>query len=269
MTTLALRLDSAAYETWTMLGRSLRRVRNAPGLLLLTVMMPVCMLLFFGYVFGSAVTLPGGGTYRTYIVPGLLVSIAAGGIMTGMFSAAQDAGRGVTDRFRGMPVSRAAVPFGQALSEVALAGVALAPLALCGVAVGWRIRGGTGSALGALGLLLLFRLAAAWVGQYLGLLVGSEDAAGQLGSATFMLPMISNVYVPTTGMPGWLRTVAEWNPISAVATACRNLTGNTLPVRPGAAWPIAHPVAGALLWSLLLIAVFMPLAVRRYARGGR
>ncbi|GAA1887697.1 ABC transporter permease [Streptantibioticus ferralitis] len=140
------------------------------------------------------------------------------------------------------------------------------PLVLVGLAVGWRIRGGAASALGALGLLLLFRLVAGWIGQYLGLLVGSEEAAGQLSSVVFAVTLISNTYVPTGSMPGWLRAVAEWNPISAVVAACRDLTGNVL-ARPGAARPVAHPVAGALIWSLvLLVVVFAPLTVRRYAR---
>ncbi|CAM5568680.1 hypothetical protein SCYAM73S_03334 [Streptomyces cyaneofuscatus] len=83
-----------------------------------------------------------------------------------------------------------------------------------------------------------------------------------------MLPLLSNAYIPTEGLPGWLRTVAEWNPISAVATALRDLFGNA-PVPEGAAWPVAHPVAGALLWCAVLLGVFVPLAVRRYAHGGR
>lgn len=83
-----------------------------------------------------------------------------------------------------------------------------------------------------------------------------------------MLPLLSNAYIPAEGLPGWLRTVAEWNPISAVATAVRDLCGNA-PVPADAAWPVAHPVAGAILWSLVLLAVCVPLAVRRYARGER
>ncbi|KIF05217.1 multidrug ABC transporter permease, partial [Streptomyces sp. RSD-27] len=112
------------------------------------------------------------------------------------------------------------------------------------------------------------RFASAWAGTYLGLVSRSEEAAGQLGSATFVLPMLSSAYLPTAGLPGWLRTVAEWNPISSVATAVRALCGNAGgTAAPGAAWPAAHPVAGAVLWSLLLLALFAPLATRRFARG--
>ncbi|MFG3256631.1 ABC transporter permease [Streptomyces sp. NPDC048172] len=250
-----------------MLGRQLQRVRNNPGLQVLTQTMPITMLLFFGYVFGSAVAMPGQ-EYRAYLVPGLLSATALGGIMTGMFQAAQDTHRGVMDRFRTLPISRSAVPVGQAAADLVTSAVGLVPLVLVGLAVGWRIEGGAGEAAAAFALLLLFRLASTWVGAYLGLLTRNEEAAGQLGGVTFILPLLSNAYIPSEGLPGGLRTVAEWNPVSAVTSALRDLFGNA-PAPADAAWPVAHPVAGSLAWSALLLAVFVPLAVRRYARGGR
>ncbi|MER7776134.1 ABC transporter permease [Streptomyces sp. NPDC096191] len=255
------------HDGSAMLGRQLRRIRNNPGLLILTQTMPITMLLFFGYVFGSALAMPGE-EYRSFLLPGLLVATAANGIMTGMFQAAQDTHRGVTDRLRTLPVSRAAVPLGQSVADVLVTAAGTVPLLLVGLAVGWRIEGGAAGAAGAVGLLLLFRFATTWIGIFLGLLTRNEEAAGQLGGATFILPLLSNAYIPTDGLPGWLRTVAEWNPISAVTTALRDLFGNA-PVPEGAAWPVAHPVAGSLAWCGLLLAVFVPLAVHRYARGGR
>ncbi|WP_327346762.1 ABC transporter permease [Streptomyces europaeiscabiei] len=260
-------MSALAYDGTAMLGRQLRRVRNNPGLLILTQSMPISMLLFFGYVFGSALAVPGE-EYRRFLVPGLLVATAAGGIMTGMFQAAGDTHRGVMDRFRTLPMSRAAVPLGQALADVLVTAAGTVPFLLVGLAVGWRIEGGALAAAGAFGLLLLFRFAAVWIGIFLGLLTRNEEAAGQLGGATFLLPLLSNAYIPAGGLPGWLRTVAEWNPISAVATALRDLFGNA-PVPEGAAWPVAHPVAGSLLWCAVLLAVFVPLAVRTYAAGHR
>ncbi|WP_406479526.1 ABC transporter permease [Streptomyces sp. NBC_01615] len=260
-------MSTLAYDGGAMLGRQLRRIRHNPGLLILTQTMPVTMLLFFGYVFGSALAMPGE-EYRAFLVPGLLVATAANGIMTGMFQAAQDSHRGVMDRFRTLPMSRAAVPLGQAVADLVVTAAGTVPFLLVGLAVGWRIEGSAPEAAGAVGLLLLFRFATTWVGIFLGLLSRSEEAAGQLGSATFMLPLLSNAYIPTGNLPGWLRTIAEWNPISAVTTALRDLFGNA-PVPQGAAWPVAHPVAGSLAWCTALIAVFLPLAVRRYATGGR
>ncbi|MEV8535035.1 ABC transporter permease [Streptomyces sp. NPDC051211] len=249
------------------LGRQLQKARHAPALLILTQTMPITMLLFFGYVFGSALAMPGA-EYREFLVPGLLAATAANGLMTGMFTAAQDAHRGVMDRFRTLPMSRAAVPLGQTGADLLTTAVAMVPLMLVGLAMGWRIENGLPGALAALGVLLLFRFATAWVGTYLGLVSKSEEAAGQLGSATFVLPMLSSAYLPTEGLPGWLRTVAEWNPISAAATAVRELCGNAGgEAAAGAAWPAAHPVAGVVLWSLALLAVFVPLTARRFARG--
>ncbi|WP_030752813.1 ABC transporter permease [Streptomyces sp. NRRL F-5135] len=260
-------MSTVAYDSGAVLGRHLRRIRHAPGVVLLTQTMPITMLLFFGYVFGSALAMPGT-EYRAYLVPGLLASTAAGGIMTGMFQASHDAQRGIMDRFRTMPMSRAAVPLGQTLADLITTAVGLIPLLLVGLAVGWRIEGGALDALGAIGLLMIFRFAANWVGTYLGLLVANEEAAGQLGAATFILPLLSNAYIPTEGMTGWLRTVAEWNPISAVSMGVRALFGNAAPAAD-AAWPVAHPVAGSVLWSLLLLVLFVPLAVRRYATGAK
>ncbi|WP_406446619.1 ABC transporter permease [Streptomyces sp. NBC_01613] len=258
-------MSTLAYDGTALLGRQLRRMRNNPGLQILSQTMPITMLLFFGYVFGSALAMPGG-EYRSFLVPGLLVATAANGIMTGMFQAAQDTHRGVMDRFRTLPISRAAVPLGQAVADVLVTAAGMVPFLLVGLAVGWRVEGSALEAAGAVGLLLLFRFATTWIGIFLGLLTRSEEAAGQLGGATFMLPLLSNAYIPTEGLPGWLRTVAEWNPISAVTTALRELFGNAS-VPGDAAWPVAHPVAGSLMWCAVLIAVFLPLAVRRYTRG--
>ncbi|MCQ8772520.1 ABC transporter permease [Streptomyces telluris] len=259
MSTLAL------SDTRAVLGRHLRRMRRVPGLLVITLTMPVTMLLFFGYVFGSAVALEGGANYRAYLVPGLFAVTAVNGVMTSMLASAQDSQRGVMDRFRTLPMSRFALPAGQTAADVTLAAIGTVPLVLCGLAVGWRIEGGAAGAAGAFALLLLFRLVTAWLGHYLGLVLGNEETAGQMAGATFMLPLLSNAYVPTEGMPGWLRTVAEWNPISALTTACRELFGNSS-AAADASWPVAHPVLAATGWAVLLLAVFVPLTVRRYAR---
>ncbi|MFF8693080.1 ABC transporter permease [Streptomyces sp. NPDC015144] len=254
-------------DALAVLGRHLQRIKAAPGVMILTQTMPITMLLFFGYVFGSALAVPGR-EYRAFLVPGLLAATAANGLMVGMFQSSQDCHRGVMDRFRTLPMSRAAVPFGQTAADLLTTAVGMVPLILVGLAVGWRIEGGPLAVLGGFALLLLFRFAMAWLGCWLGLLIRNEEIAGQLGSATFVLPLLSSAYIPTGNLPGWLRTVAEWNPISAMASAARDLFGGAAP-EAGAAWPVAHPVAGTLAWSAVLLAVFVPLAVRSCARGGK
>ncbi|WP_341865475.1 ABC transporter permease [Kitasatospora cheerisanensis] len=116
-------------------------------------------------------------------------------------------------------------------------------------------------------MLLLFRFACGWLGTALGLAVGKEETAGQLAVLAIPLSMLTSAFVPTGGMPGWLAAVAEWNPVSAVVEAGRQLFGN--PSAPGGAWPAQHPVAAALGWCALLLLVAVPLAVRNFARSGR
>ncbi|NGN68724.1 ABC transporter permease [Streptomyces sp. A7024] len=258
--------STLAPDSLALLGRQLQRARRNPALLVMTQAMPVMLLLFFGYVFGNSVSLPGGADYRTYLVPGVFVITAAGGLVTGMLQAAGDTQRGVMDRLRTLPVSRAAAPLGQATADVLLFAIGMIPLVAVGYAVGWRIEGGFGPAAGAFGLLLLLRFVTAWIGILVGMKLGSEEAAGQLGSVTFILQLLCNAYVPTAGMPGWLQAVVEWNPLSSFVTACRDLFGNATAGAADAAWVIEHPVVASLGWSVLLLAIFVPLAVRRYAR---
>ncbi|MEE1782364.1 ABC transporter permease [Streptomyces sp. SP17BM10] len=254
-------------DTGTSMLRVLLNYRHSPGLLAASLGVPVIMVVVFGYVFGSAMRVPGGGDYREFLMPGLFAMVATNGIMPTMVGAARDVGRGVTDRLRSMPVSRTGLLLGQTLADLLVSIVVLALLAAVGLAAGWRVRHGFADAAGAFGLLLLFRFVMTWVGTCLGLAVGEEEAAGQLSVAVFPLAMITNAYVPTGGMPGWLRIVADWNPISAVVEASRSLFGN--PSAPGGAWPMQHAVLAALLWSAVLLVLCMPLAVRKFATHGR
>ncbi|MFB8167425.1 ABC transporter permease [Kitasatospora purpeofusca] len=274
-----------AADAWSSMLRVLLHYRRSPGLLAVSLAVPVLMVVVFGYVFGSAITVPGAATgatgatgapgasgagpvdgYREFLMPGLFAMVAVNGIMPTMVGAARDVGRGVTDRLRSMAVSRTGLLLGQTLADLLVSVVVLALLAAVGLVVGWRIRGGAADAAGAFGLLLLFRFAMTWVGLLLGLAVGKEEAAGQLAVAVFPLAMVTNAFVPTGGMPGWLAAVAEWNPMSAVVQAGRDLFGN--PSAPAAAWPMQHAVPAALLWCAVLLLVCGPFAVRKFATHG-
>jgi len=244
--------------------RVLTKLRHDPTAIALTLGSPVVMVILFGYILGSAITVPSGG-YREFLVPGLFATIGAN-ILPSMITMARDSSRGVVDRFRSLPIARTAVPFGQAAATVVYGLVSFVLMALCGLAVGWRIERGFGYAVGAFALLTAFQFAATWVGMYLGLVLRSEQAAGQASILVFPLTMLSNVYVPTSGMPAWLRTIADWNPVSALAAAVRDLFGN-----PGAptngTWQLEHPVVATLAWTALLLAIFVPLCTRRFARA--
>ncbi len=260
----AARARGAVTDGLAAAERLLTKLRHDSTAVALTLGAPVIMVLVFGYIFGSAISVPGGASYREYLVPGLFVTIAAN-IVPSMVTMARDAGRGVVDRFRSLPITRAAVAFGQATATALYGLVNFVLMGLCGLAVGWRIHRGAGDALAALGLLVAFQVALTWVGMYLGLLIGNEETASQASILIFPVTGLSNVFVPTSGMPAWLRLIADWNPVSALAAAVRHLLGN-----PGApasgAWPLEHPIVASLAWTALLLAVFVPLGTARYAR---
>lgn len=245
--------------------RKLTRLRHDPFTIVLTVGAPVVLVIIFGYIFGSAISVPGGGNYREFLIPGLYATTAAN-VLPSMVEMARDSKRGVVDRFRSMPIARTAVPFGQAAAASVYGLISFALMAACGLAVGWRIHRGAGYALAAFALLVAFQFAVIWIGMYIGLVLGSEEAAGQASILVFPVTMLSNVYVPTGGMPPWLRAIADWNPISAVAAAGRELFGNPAPPANGA-WPLEHPVVASLAWLAALLVVFVPLCTARYARG--
>jgi ABC-2 type transport system permease protein len=243
--------------------RQLRRLRHDPSAIAITLGAPVVLVILFGYIFGSAITAPGGN-YREFLLPGLLATIAAN-VLPSMISMARDSSRGVVDRFRSLPIARLAVPFGQAASITLYGLGSFVLMGLCGLAVGWRIERGAGYAIGALALVAAFQFTATWIGMYLGLVLGSEEAASQASILTFPVTMVSNVYVPTSGMPAWLRAIADWNPVSALAAALRELFGNPTAPADGA-WPLLHPVVASVGWLVLLLAVFVPLCSARFAR---
>ena len=245
--------------------RQLRRLRHDPTVIALTLGAPVVLVIVFGYIFGSAISVPGGANYRSFLLPGLLATVAVN-VVPSMVAMARDSGRGVVDRFRSLPIGRAAVPLGQAAATTVYGLGSFVLMGLCGLAVGWRIERGPGYALAALALVAGFQFAITWAGMYLGLVLGSEEAAGQASLLTFPVTMLSNVFVPTSGMPAWLRTIADWNPVSALAAAMRELFGN--PAAPAnGTWPLLHPVLASAGWLALLLAIFMPLCAARYARA--
>ena len=264
------RLRWTVEDGLTLVGRELSRLRHEPGELVAALIFPAVMVVLFGYVFGSAISVPGGGDYREYLMPGLFAMTAFTSVIAVTLRVATDASRGVMDRFRSMPMARSAVPFGQTGSELLSGVLGLIIMSGAGLAVGWRPHEGVARTAGGFLLLIVLRYALSWAGVFLGLVVKNEQTADQMVPLVFPVTMISNSFVPTGGMPGWLRVLADWNPVSAITAACRELFGNPgAAVSGDAAWPLAHPVAATLLWSLVLVAVFMPLSVRGYERKGR
>ncbi|QFG20736.1 ABC transporter permease [Actinomadura sp. WMMB 499] len=266
---LGRRLRWTFADGLTLVGRELGRVRQEPGELAGLLIFPAVMVVLFGYVFGSAIPVPGGGDYREYLMPGLFSMVTFTATSSVLVRVAADASRGVMDRFRSMPMARSAVPFGQTGADLMAGLLTLGIMVGAGLLVGWWPHRGLAPAAGAFLLLIVMRYALSWVGVYVGLLVRNEQAADQMVPLFLPITMLSNSFVPTGGMPAWLRFVADWNPVSALTAASRELFGNPGAPTGDVAWPLAHPVAAVLLWSAALLAVFVPLSVRTYQRRGR
>jgi len=253
----------------TLVGRELSKMRREPGGLIGALIFPAIMVVLFGYVFGSAIKVPGGGDYREYLMPGLFSMVTFTSVMVLAMQVATDASKGVMDRFRAMPMARSAVPFGQTGSDIVTGLLSLGLMAVAGLLVGWRAHRGLVPAVEAFALVFLMRYALSWVGCFLGLLAKDEKTVDNMVPLMLPFTMLSNSFVPTEGMPAWLRFLSEWNPVSALTAASRHLFGNPGTVPDDAAWPMAHPIAAVLLWSVALLVVFVPLSVRTYQRKGR
>jgi ABC-2 type transport system permease protein len=253
-------------DTLTLTRRELDRWVRQPTPVLVTLLFPVLIVLMFGFLFGGAITVPGGGGYREFLMPGMFAMAMLFGIETTMTAVATDAAHGITDRFRSLPMSSAAVVAGRGVADLLNSAVGLAVLLACGLLVGWQARNGIGPALAAVGLLLLLRLAVLWAGIYLGLVVPGPEAVVAVQILVWPFTFLSNALVDPSTMPAWLGFLAEWNPLSATVTATRRLFGN--PGWEGGGWATDHAILLAIAWPLLLTAVFLPLAVRRWRNLG-
>jgi ABC-2 type transport system permease protein len=246
-------------------GRNLVHIAREPLQLSDVTVQPVLFTLLFVYVFGSGVVLPGGGSYKDFAIAGLLamnLTTSAMGTAVGLSS---DLGSGVIDRFRTLPMWRPAVLVGRSLADLLTAVLCATFVALTGLAIGWRPDAGVASIAAGFGVFLLFSYGLSWGCACLGMVSKSPESAQGVGLVIlFPLAIVSNALVPTEHMPSLLQTIADWNPVSAVTSACRQLFGNPNPSASIHAWPMQHAVLASLLWSAALVAVFAPLAVSLY-----
>lgn len=197
----------------------------------------------------------------------MLALTMAFGLESTMLAVTQDLNKGVVDRFRSMPMASGAVLVGRAVADMLQSVAALAVMTGVGYVIGWRPHHGPLAALGALGLLLLLRFAMLWLGILLALVAGRPEMVQAVQILVWPVGFLSNVFAVPESMPGWLGAVVEWNPMSATATAVRDLFGN--PGGGAGSWAADHAGLLAVVWPLALLAVFFPLAVRRFARLGR
>jgi ABC-2 type transport system permease protein len=262
---VATRVRWAVGDCLALTKRNLTHVRHVPEKLIDVTLQPLMFVLLFAYVFGGAIHVAGGGSYHEYLIGGIVVQTLTFAIMGTAVGLADDIRNGVIDRFRSLPMARSAVLAGRALADMLSNLIALAVLVVAGLIVGWGIHDGVGSAIAGFALVLFFAYAMTWAGILLGLLVRSPDSAqGFVFVVIFPLTFLANTFVSTQDLPSGLREVAEWNPISAVVAAVRDLFGNPTGLPADAAWPLEHAIPVAIAWSVAILAVCVPLAVRRY-----
>jgi ABC-2 type transport system permease protein len=254
-------------QTWVMTLRDLKHWQREPWTPLLGIAFTIMLVLVFGYLLGGAIAVPGGGDYRAYLMPGMFALAMMFGLEATMGAVTRDAARGITDRFRSLPIDGLAVLGGRACADLANSALELAVLMAGGLLVGWRAGGGAADAALAVALLLWLRFSLLWLGILLGLTLRGEGAVTAVQVLVWPVAFASNVLVAPATMPGWLGFLAEWNPVSATAAACRELFGNPTGTTAGGVLA-EHAVALAVGWPLVLGAVFVPLSVRAFRRLG-
>ncbi len=261
-------LNDALADGTVVAKRNLIKIKRVPELLVFTTLQPIMFILLFAYIFGSAID-TGGVNYREFLIAGIFAqTVIFGATLTGA-GLADDMKKGIIDRFRSLPMSRSAVLVGRTTSDVLNNVLVITVMSLTGLVVGWRIRTSFLEALGGFLLLLLFAYAISWIMAYVGLIVPSVEVV-QSASFIVIFPItfIANTFVPSENLPSVLRTFAEWNPVSSVTQAARELFGNIPPDAPEpSTWALQHPVLYTLLWVALILLVFVPLSVRQYGRA--
>ena len=267
--TPASRARFALTDAVTATRRYLLRSMRQPDIVIGGLLMPVVFVLLFGYVFGSSIHVPGGN-YRAYLMSGLFAQATLFASASVAVAVATDMSAGVIDRFKSLPITRSSVLIGRTVSTQVTGLPSLAVMICCGLAVGWRAENGLGDAVAGFAVLALFGFAMGWLGSVIGLYAKSPQSADVFSMVpAFLLGFVSNVFVNTANMPAWLRTFANWNPMSAVVAAARSLFGTTQGVPAPPVWSLQHPVITTLGMSVLLLGVMVPLAVRRYSRAVR
>ncbi|MFL6238614.1 MAG: ABC transporter permease [Actinomycetes bacterium] len=249
-----------------MTKRALMHIPRVPELLFFSTVQPIMFVLLFAYVFGGAIHVNTPGGYREYLLAGVFVQTVAFSTGSTAVGLAEDMQKGLIDRFRSLPMSRSAVLVGRTLSDVVRNVMICAIMVACGFIVGWHVRNGAFKAIAAFGLILLFAYSLTWIGAWIGLSVPNSETANTAGFVwLFPLTFLSNAFVPIQGMPEWLQHIATWNPVTATVAASRVLFGNGN-LQTSDAFPLVHPIFMSLVWSFVVLAIFIPVSVRKYAR---
>jgi len=260
---------STIRDSLVVARRNMIRIKRVPDVMVFVLVQPLMFVLLFAYVFGGSIDI-AGGNYREFLIAGIFAqTVVFGATFTGS-GLAEDLQKGLINRFRSLPMARSAVVAGRTASDVVYNALSIVVMSAAGLAVGWRIRGSVLDAIVAYALLLFFSYAFSWVMACIGLLVPTPEV---VNNASFMVlfPMtfIANTFVPSDNLPGGLRTIAEWNPVSTLTHAVRIRFGNIPAGTPEpSSWPLQNSLLYSLAWAVALIVVFAPIATRLYQRAG-
>jgi ABC-2 type transport system permease protein len=261
-------LSHTVSDSLVITRRNLIKVKRVPDLIVFATLSPIMFVLLFRYVFGGAINVPGDISYAEFLLPGIFAqTVVFGSTITGA-SLADDLQKGLIDRFRSLPMSRSAVLIGRTVADLGLNAISIAVMAITGLIVGWRINSSFGEAVAGFAILLVFAYSISWLMAMVGLLVRTPEVVNNASFIViFPITFVANTFVPLESFPAVLRTFAEWNPVSAVVQAARNLFGNVPAGMPTPdVWSLQHPALYTLIWTALILAVFVPLSVRMYQR---
>lgn len=258
---------SAIKDGLIITKRQLLQLSRVPEVLIFSTIQPVMFVLLFRYVFGGAINTPGTD-YVQFLMPGIFVQTVAFTLATTSVGLAMDMTKGLIDRFRSLPIARSAVILGRTLGDATLNIVVLIVMALTGVIVGWRPDSGALSILAGFMLLMLFGYAMSWIGILIGLIVRDARTANNLVFLiVFPMTFLSNAFAPTTAMPKVLQYFAEWNPVSTMVAACRELFGleNRFGVTAGSL-PSENPIMMSMIYITIIMVILIPLSTAKYKR---
>lgn len=268
MTTLTPRgtpLSRFLSDGWVTTKRNLLKIKRVPDILVFTLIQPIMFVLLFTYVYGGVIEIPGS-SYAEFLMAGIFAQTVVFGSTYSGSAMAQDLKDGIIDRFRTLPMSPAAVLVGRTNGDMFINASSMVVMMVTGFIVGWRVRSSFLEAVLAVVLLLLFAYSFSWVMAFIGMSVRSPEIINNVSFLVlFPLTFISNAFVPSETLPTPLRVFAEWNPVSALVQAARELFGNTAPGTPvGDAWTSQNPILTVLLGMAAMLAIFVPLSIRKF-----
>ncbi|KGN37409.1 ABC transporter permease [Knoellia subterranea] len=252
-------------QVLTLVRRNLTHIKRQPEMLTDVTIQPIMFVLLFAYVFGGSINVPGVD-YKPWLVPGIMAQTIAFSSFIVAIGLNTDIGKGMVDRLRSLPIARSSILVSRSIAALIHSSIGVAVMTVTGLFIGLRFHEGLGRAVLGFLLLLLFGFAMIWVGILVGSAMRSVEAVnGLMFTTIFPVTFLSNAFTMADRMPGWLRTIAEWNPISALTQALRDNWGVAGdPVRATAPWPLHHPELATLIWSLAITAVIAPLALRAF-----